>query len=366
MLLLITSTTIIYLCEYSLYFFDNKENYQLIKGLKTKKERYDELKNKEKVVPAFILAHLFENKVVVNDQEKITLGYSSYSKVISCIRNDGWKYYTTDRYGFNNIDKKWDQDEKIFMVGDSYGVGVCVKYKDSLDAQISKFLKKKFTLINLSNTGNGPLLELASFIEYAKEFKPKILIWFYYEGNDLLELRNEKKQKILMNYLNKENFEQNLKNYQSNIDSNIFNYLRQYDLNYKKSSYQSSKIYKFVTLQNVRKKTNIFQVYNERIQNNLDPVFKKIINKVNFIMNKNNGKLYFVYMPLKENFSEEYARSRKEILKFLDSENIKLIDMQKKFASSKLLINDPVNTHYTPEAYKLIAQEVIKSINKDY
>ena len=46
--------------------------------------------------------------------------------------------------------------------------------------------------------GNGPLLELATLIEYI-DVKTEIVLWIYAE-NDMFDLIDEKKSEVLMNY----------------------------------------------------------------------------------------------------------------------------------------------------------------------
>ena len=72
-------------------------------------------------------------------------------------------------------------------------------------------------MVDLGFGANGPLLEYATYVEYGRELKAKNVLWFYYEGNDLRNLRNEINSDILLNYINK-NFVQNLKNKQTKID----------------------------------------------------------------------------------------------------------------------------------------------------
>ena len=66
--------------------------------------------------------------------------------------------------------------------------------------------------------GNGPLIELASLKEYSKNIKVKNIFWVYFERNDLNDLKKEKKNKILIKYLDR-NFSQNQKEKQSKIDN---------------------------------------------------------------------------------------------------------------------------------------------------
>ena len=54
--------------------------------------------------------------------------------------------------------------------------------------------------LNLSNRGNGPLVEYATLREYLKSNVKKIL-WIYYEGNDPDDLIKELQSNILNEYL---------------------------------------------------------------------------------------------------------------------------------------------------------------------
>ena len=58
--------------------------------------------------------------------------------------------------------------------------------------------------INLGVTGSGPLVTLAVFREYVEIFKPKYVLYFYFEGNDIKDLEWEKNNTDLTNYLNSE------------------------------------------------------------------------------------------------------------------------------------------------------------------
>ena len=75
------------------------------------------------------------------------------------------------------------------MIGDSYVQGACVDQESS----ISFLLKDKGinNVVNLSNSGIGPISELTMLSKYQKFLKPKKIFWFYYEGNDLNDLERE-------------------------------------------------------------------------------------------------------------------------------------------------------------------------------
>ena len=86
---------------------------------------------------------------------------------------------------------------------------MCVHNKDNLNSQFKKF---SYTTNNLAVGGNGPLLELATFKEYKDYYNYNSVILFITPSNDYLDLSREIKNNILLNYLNKENFTQNLNN----------------------------------------------------------------------------------------------------------------------------------------------------------
>ena len=55
------------------------------------------------------------------------------------------------------------------------------------------------------------MLELATIAEYLPDLKPRIVLWFYFEGNDLHELEEtEKESPLLMEEFHGKGMRQNL------------------------------------------------------------------------------------------------------------------------------------------------------------
>ena len=84
------------------------------------------------------------------------------------------------------------------MLGDSFTQGSCVQPGDDFASQIR--LLSKQNVLSLGMAGNGPLLELASLVEYGLKKEPKIVLWIYFERNDLDDLKYEKSNSILKKY----------------------------------------------------------------------------------------------------------------------------------------------------------------------
>ena len=147
----------------------------------------------------------------ITGEALFTLGGISNSLTIHCKENGYFSIFNSDRYGFNNPDEEWDKKEiDFFLVGDSFVFGSCVNRPNDIGSVLRNLEQDKKTVLNLSYDGHGPLMQLASIIEYSKKLKIKNIFWFYYEGNDLKDLSLELKSKAFSKYYNNLKFTQNL------------------------------------------------------------------------------------------------------------------------------------------------------------
>ena len=116
--------------------------------------------------------------------------------------------YFSDRFGFNNVDSIWDKQNSAVLIGDSFVHGDCVDQNNTISSNLNKINNpKKF--LNLGMGGNGPLLKLLSLREFGFLNKTKNVLWFYFEGNDFIEMEFEKSSKLLNVYLNDINLTNN-------------------------------------------------------------------------------------------------------------------------------------------------------------
>ena len=167
----------------------------------------------------------------LQNTEIVPLSGISNSNTINCNENGYYFIYDSDRYGFNNPDSEWEKNNIDFLlVGDSFTQGACVNRPND----ISSLLRTKFnkSALNLGFNGNGPLLQYAGLREYLKE-NTKIVLWFYFENNDLEDLNNELKSSILQKYLKDLNYSQNLKFKQDQINEKVYQKIKnQNDLSF--------------------------------------------------------------------------------------------------------------------------------------
>ena len=195
-------------------FILNKNNFEKF-DRRSKIQVYTDEKKEEKNLALNVPSYLFL------DQDLIPLSGESNKKTLFCNESGKYIFYNSDRYGFNNNDDNWDKEEiKYLIVGDSFAQGTCVDQEHSISGILSNY-DKNSGVLNLGSSGNGPLLELASLREYSTNLKIKKIIWLFYD-NDILNLaEREKNNKVLIKYLNDENFSQNLILKQNLIDTKV-------------------------------------------------------------------------------------------------------------------------------------------------
>ena len=342
------------------------------------KSKYDVIQDLKKsknidVVPSVFPKVFFKNKLTNIDENILPLGGVSNTTTVFCKEGETFSIYKSDRYGFNNPDQEWNNEKIVwFLIGDSFVQGSCVQPGDDFASRIRMLTKQ--SAISLGMSGNGPLTELASLKEYSFKKSPKVVLWFYFERNDLEDLRNEKSNSILMNYLN-ENFTQHLHSKQLQIDKKLNMYIQHAEKEYQKEILKEDKdaekflsFKKIIRLQILRDKTALDRGLNFGI----DPLFEKIMIEAKNFVNDWDGRLYFIYLPDKERYSSKKIKdnnylNRSEIIELINNLDIPLIDIHEDFFIKQA---DPIEFfaqriygHYSPDGYNEISKVIINKIN---
>ncbi|WP_041633720.1 hypothetical protein [Magnetospirillum gryphiswaldense] len=131
--------------------------------------------------------------------EILPLGGVPESRAVVCNEAGQWLVQDTDRNGFPNpSDVAALTSVDIALLGDSFTQGMCVPTSTSFADRIRQVHP---ATLNLGNGGNGPLLALATLIEYARPLAPRRVLWFFFEGNDLADLNVESRSPLLRGYL---------------------------------------------------------------------------------------------------------------------------------------------------------------------
>jgi len=97
------------------------------------------------------------------------------------IRVDHPMTFSTDARGFRNQADVAQAD--IALVGDSYVEGWTLSDDETISADVER--RTHTSVVNLGTAGYGSLQELQVLERYAMPLAPKLVGWFFFEGNDL-------------------------------------------------------------------------------------------------------------------------------------------------------------------------------------
>ena len=285
----------------------------------------------------------------------------SNSKTIYCNESGYYSFYQSDRYGFNNPDKEWDSEEiEYLLVGDSFVHGACVNRPNDISS-VLRILSKK-SVLNLGQGGNAPLIEYASLREYLNPNVKKV-VWVYFEGNDIGNLFNELKSDILINYLDNLNFTQNLKLKQKEINDLKINLLEKRRKEEKKKETFKFNFQKFIKIYNTR--LQIYKKLTPVSKQDPIPVFKKILQLTKELVNENNSKLYFVYLPEFARYKTNYDNTNLNLIENIVTDlKIPFLDISKEISEKEI---NPLKLfpfeqwgHFNIEGYKKVSEMIYK------
>lgn len=299
---------------------------------------------------------------------------------VYCKENETGQYlvYDSDEQGFNNPSGIWQRSSvEVALIGDSFTQGAC-----ALEGSFASHLRRRFDgVLNLGSGNNGPLIELATIKEYLPEFSPPIVVWFYYEGNDLANLKDERQSALLMRYLAGD-FRQRIRQRQSEIDVQVRAFVNSSVAQLRAAGSRGvvhEEPYgpaEFARLALTQKHLEHLAVgpatrSGEAKANPGLRLFARILGEANETVASWQGKLYFVYLPAYETLRRgEIEPQRDAVLEAARSHEIPIIDIDALFrARADPLDLFPFNqdgVHYTQEGNRLIAERVIGAITAEF
>ena len=374
-ILIISLVGSFYLFEFYLTFPSKFYLYEKQNGKKwdkrTKLEVYKDLYKENKDIVLKLPPSIY----LLNKKPIFSLSGISNSETINCNENGYYMIYQSDRYGFNNPDEEWDKKKiEYLLVGDSFIHGECVNRPNDIASTLRALSNK--SVLNLGYGGTGPLIQYAILREYINSNVKKVF-WFYYEGNDLLELKEEKNNKILISYFNDLNFSQDLKLKQNEIDSLARKYLEVEinkrnieEKNFKKESESFNfkfKLIKFLKIYNTRKlifpgKSSVPILSSSTELTELTEL-KEILKLTKDLTNKNNSELYFFYLPEYSRYKKKYDNTNYNLVKnTVNQLKIPFIDIHlevfEKQPNPLELWPYELFGHYNVKGYKKISEKI--------
>lgn len=353
--------------------------------LRSPEEVYVELKNTNKQIkPGFLYAKHY-NFLKIFKEGKMNNNIIPFrgpinSLTISCAENLQYKLIKNDKYGFKNDNRTYQKKIKTFLLGDSYAEGLCEDTKNDIAGHLNK---KKINTINFGVTGTGPLISLAVLREFGSHFKPKNIVFLYFEGNDLDELNYEKTDTTLMMYLNDE-FNQNYINRYDEIKSFLTEAENETEKIIFAKSKNPIKIKKkekldifAAHLRDILEINNLRNIFKYKILNKQQEVYDldllyKIVEKMKNDSKKWDGNYIFVYVPTWSRYFTKYTKYdakidlKDEIIENLKLRNIRTLDLTDFFDNTNNIKKYyPLGYlgHYNSKGYNKIAEIIEKSLH---
>ena len=310
--------------------------------------------------------------IQVKGESLLPLASVPDATIVSCNETGRWMIFESDRHGFHNADEVWrHRPVDLVLVGDSFVQGDCVDSADNIAAHLGR----GWRVINLGVAGFGPLEQLATVKEYAPLVSPRLVLWFYYEGNDLVkDLPVEKRAPLLRNYVYRENFRQNLASRPEQVADAL-------------GSYIDEKLSE--TLEEVdhprQRLLDFLQLYRLRESLGLDPVglgifepldesdfrlFGDALGEAARVASEWQGRLVFVYLPdsaryfAAERDSRIRRRLRHRAIEIVRQRGFPIIDVTGAFddhPDPRRLFHYP-GSHYNPDGYRLAAEAVRRGL----
>lgn len=308
----------------------------------------------------------------------VPIGGIARVTTVLCNESGPYVVYKSDRFGFNNSETNYHRAADVLLVGDSYMHGYCVDRRQSVAGNLDA---RGMNAITVGISGNGPLLELATLVEYGAYLKPKHVVWVWYQGNDLDELRDEIKNPVLTKYL-QAGFSQNLVHRQNEVDAfrknqigqiveRPFTFQKYLDDDTEKMQNALALLRGALTLHKTRL---LLSMTKKQYLHDLTPEQKTLFRQVETILlqakkttERWGGKLYFVYLPPYNDSSTFVALSRETLQKINGELNIPFLDFDDargKRDEVELQALGLGGHHLNAEGYKVLADQIYQRLTQ--
>lgn len=299
----------------------------------------------------------------VNNREILPLGGISSVSTVHNRESGNHLIYESDEHGFRNPAGTWELDSfDIGVVGDSFAHGAGLPDGNDYVSLLRQYFPNS---INLAYDDNGPLLAFATVHEYFSILKPRYVIYFYYEGNDLNNLNREKRSPLLMRYLNEESWSQDLFAKQDAIDAALKDFAEQ-EIRKNNVSHVNT-FRKIFTLSNLRQRIGLISGHEDP---KLQPdfvLFESIIQRNRDEVKAWGGTFVLVYLPSWKRYGDpdDFHVYRKEVLAIMKKNSVPIVDLHpvfQKHADVFSLFHFGLRGHYNQVGAKLVVNEVRKAL----
>ena len=210
------------LCDYIVarYVFSNSVN-SAAHRIEAEREKLEDFPERLKAVsegfnpiitPGFVDDNI-KFRLIAQKYDVAPLAPQPNTDLYFCNEGYGLIKYRSDRFGFRNIDKAWERDTDVVMIGDSFTHGACLEHKET----IAGYLETSLNVINLGTSGNEPIHYSALAKVFLPKIKPKYAAIIFYANDNGVGVEESYYYKHY--FINKKGYFEDPKD--SNIDPNL-------------------------------------------------------------------------------------------------------------------------------------------------
>lgn len=310
----------------------------------------------------------YKSLFTLDGNEFLPLGSISDKVTVYCNESGEYIIYRSDERGFRNPKGRWASKQiDLALVGDSFTMGACVPTEKTFAALIGKTYP---VTINLAADNNGPLIELAALREYLVDVRLRIVLWVFYEGNDLNNLHSEWKSPLLRNYLNR-GFRQGLAERQDDIDRKLLSFVQEAreTSRWIQRLEQARDVVRLMNLRTLA--ASAFRPQkNETVSRHEIDHFRVVLSEAVSSVRSWGGSLYFVYLPTWKRYAhpELAPKERDTVLATLKELGVHVIDIHRAFEKEP----DPLAFfpfgkagHYNEKGNWLVAREIVNELARN-
>ncbi len=287
--------------------------------------------------------HLCPNaaRLLLSADKPFAFGGIANNRIFNRLPGGDYSETTTDRFGFNNPNSVWDQSDKpkALIVGDSFTFGADLPFGEGF-VDRARMLSTDWDVVNLGCGGNGPLAELGGMQTFVGQVKPDVIIWAYFEGNDLTkDILGELNDPRLRRYLeNGALVGQDLVSRQSEIDGRYISLVSRPPIMKSEGPILSQpwSWRRFLTLTTLRTRLGL-TLHTERVALH---AFSEAIAKAKQIADSRKSRLIFLYLPAEQRYLNSLAgwmadAYKIEVLEIVERNGIEVVDVSEHFAAEK-------------------------------
>ena len=301
------------------------------------------------------------------------------SDVLTIYCNEGGQFlvYRSDEHGFNNPKGLYRPDQvDIAAVGDSYTHGACVASDDNAMAVIRNAVPRS---INFAMSGNGPLFILATLREFVEPLRPRFVLWFHAEENDLRNVPTEMSYPLLRRYL-EEDYSADLLLRQDAVDEELSRVIESELLKATSNAAgdargrQSADGSSSSKLQLFKRILKLYNIRSKLLGNeapSLDlATFSEILDTARRRVEAYGGRLFFVYLPQYSRYASRLfpTEIRTTVKKLVRDLKIPVIDVSEAFdrhPEPLSLFPFGLFGHYSEAGHELVGRTVLNRITAE-